>query len=61
MDSASQNSDALTSSLTLRKSDYQDVPVEQASTRFVTAQSTLQAALLSASRMLSTNLSDYLK
>lgn len=61
IDSAMQNSDALETSLTLRRSEAQDIDIEAAATHFVGLQNTLQAALLSASRMLSTTLTDYIR
>jgi flagellar hook-associated protein 3 FlgL len=61
IDSAMQNSDALESNLTLRKSGYQEIALDQATTKFVGLQTTLQAALLSAQRVLNTSLTDYLR
>ncbi len=61
IESAMQNTDALETNLTLRKSDLQDISLEEATTRFAGLQSTLQAALLSASRVLNTSLTDYLR
>jgi flagellar hook-associated protein 3 FlgL len=61
IDTAMQNADAIETSLTLAKSDAQDISLEEATTRLVGAQTTMQAALLSASRILNTSLTDYLK
>ena len=61
IESAMQNSDALETNLTLRRSDLQDIDIEEATTRFVGLQNTLQAALLSTSRVLNTSLTDYLR
>jgi flagellar hook-associated protein 3 FlgL len=61
IESAMQNTDALETSLSLKKSDAQDVDLEAATTRFVGAQNTLQAALLSTSKILSLSLTDYLR
>jgi flagellar hook-associated protein 3 FlgL len=60
IDSAMQNTDALETSLQLTRSDAQDISLEEATTRLVGAQNTMQAALLSASRILNTSLTDYL-
>ena len=61
IDTAMQNADANETSLQLAKSDAQDVSIEEATTRLVGAQNTMQAALLSASRILNMSLTDYLK
>ncbi len=61
IDTAMQNSDALETSLILRRSELQDIDLEAATTHFVGVQNTLQAALLSASRVLNTTLTDYLR
>ena len=61
IESAMQNSDALEATHTQRRSDAQDIDVAAATTRFVSTQSTLQAALLSTSRLLNTSLTDYLQ
>jgi flagellar hook-associated protein 3 FlgL len=61
IDSAMQNTDALDASLQLAKSDAQDASLEEATIRLAGAQSTMQAALLSASRILNMSLTDYLK
>ena len=61
IESAMQNTDALETSITLRKSDAQDIDLETATTRFVGIQNTLQAALLSTSKLLNTTLTDYLR
>jgi flagellar hook-associated protein 3 FlgL len=61
IESAMQNSDALETNITLRKSDLQDISLEEATTRFAGVQNTLQAALLSASRVLNLSLTDYLR
>lgn len=61
IESAMQNSDALETNLSLRRSDLSEVNIEAATTKFVGLQNTLQAALLSASRVLNTSLTDYLR
>ncbi|HWA56937.1 MAG TPA: flagellar hook-associated protein FlgL [Gemmatimonadales bacterium] len=61
IESAMQNSDALETNLTLRKGDLQNIDIEEATTKFVGLQNTLQAAMLSASRVLNTSLTDYLR
>lgn len=61
IDSAMQNADALEASLRLTRSDAVDISLEEATTRLVGAQNTMQAALLSASRILNTSLTDYLR
>lgn len=61
IDTAMQNADAIQGSLTLAKSDAQDISIEEATTRLVGSQNTMQAALLSASRILNMSLTDYLK
>ncbi len=61
IDNAMQNSDALETTHTQRKTDAQAIDVAEATTRFVSTQSTLQAALLSTSKMLNTSLVDYLR
>lgn len=61
IESAMQNSDALETNLSIRRSDLSEVNIEQATTQFVGLQNTLQAALLSASRVLNTSLTDYLR
>jgi flagellar hook-associated protein 3 FlgL len=61
IDTAMQNSDATETSLILRRSELQDIDLEAATTHFVGVQNTLQAALLSASRVLNTTLTDYLR
>ena len=61
IESAMQNTDALETSFTLKKSDAQEIDLEAVTTRFVGAQNTLQAALLSTSKILNTSLTDYLR
>ncbi len=61
IESAMQNSDALEATHTQRKSDARDIDMAAATSRFVSAQNTLQAALLSTSRLISTSLTDYLR
>jgi len=61
IDTAMQNSDAHETSLILRRSEAQEIDLEAATTHFVGLQNTLQAALLSASRVLNTTLTDYLR
>lgn len=59
IESALQNTDAIEASLRLRRSDAADVSLEEATTRLVSTQTTIQAALLAASRVLNTSLLDY--
>ena len=47
--------------LTLRRSRDIDADIEQASTRLISLQTTLQASLQAASRILNTSLTDYLR
>lgn len=61
IDSAMQNADAIDSSLTLARSAARDIPLEQASIQLASGQNALQAALLAASRILNTSLTDYLR
>ena len=61
IESAMQNSDALSTNLTLRRSRDIDADIEQASTRLISLQTTLQASLQAASRILNTSLTDYLR
>jgi flagellar hook-associated protein 3 FlgL len=61
IESAMQNSDALSNNLTLRRSRDIDADIEQASTRLISLQTTLQASLQAASRILNTTLTDYLR
>jgi flagellar hook-associated protein 3 FlgL len=61
IDSALQNADALETNLELRRSNLQGIDFEEASTRFVGLQTAMQAAMLSASKILNTNLTDYLR
>lgn len=61
IDSALSNADALETNLDLRINDLQGIDFEEATTRFVGLQTTLQAAMLSASRLLNTTLTDYLR
>lgn len=61
IENAMQNSDALEATHTQRKDDAQAIDVAEATTRFVSTQNTLQAALLSTSKMLNTSLVDYLR
>jgi flagellar hook-associated protein 3 FlgL len=61
IDSAMQNSDALSTNLTLRRSRDLDTDIEAASTRLISLQTTLQASLQAASRILNTTLTDYLR
>lgn len=61
IDSALANADALETNLDLRVTDLQGIDFEEATTRFVGLQTTLQAAMLSASRLLNTTLTDYLR
>ncbi len=61
IESAGQNTDAIEASLRLIRSDAADVSLEEATTRLVGTQTTIQAALLAASRILNTSLVDYLR
>ncbi len=61
LDVASQNITALTSNLTAYRSNLQDVDVETAVTSLVTRQNAYQAAMLATSKVLSMNLTDYLR
>ena len=61
IESAMQNSDALSTNLTLRRSRDFDAEIEEASTRLISLQTTLQASLQAASRILNTTLTDYLR
>lgn len=61
IESAMQNSDALSTNLTLRRSRDFDADIEEASTRLISLQTTLQASLQAASRILNTTLTDYLR
>lgn len=61
IDSALANADALETNLDLRIAELQGIDIEEATTRFVGLQTTLQAAMLSASRLLNTTLTDYLR
>lgn len=59
--SALQNDDALQTTLQQTESSVQDTDVAAASVQLATTQTAMQAALLSASRILSLSLADYLK
>ncbi|HTS88780.1 MAG TPA: flagellar hook-associated protein FlgL [Gemmatimonadales bacterium] len=59
--SALQNDDALQTTLQQTESNLQDTDIAAASVQLAQAQTAMQAALLSASRMLSLSLADYLK
>jgi flagellar hook-associated protein 3 FlgL len=61
MQAASANLDAFSSSLTAFQSQLRDMDMEQAATEFSTRQTAYQAALLASSRLLSLDLSQYLK
>jgi flagellar hook-associated protein 3 FlgL len=61
IDSALSNADALQTNYELRVNDLQGIDIEEATTRFVGIQTTLQAAMLSSSRILNTTLTDYLR
>ncbi|HUM16386.1 MAG TPA: flagellar hook-associated protein FlgL [Candidatus Nitrosotalea sp.] len=60
LDTAAQSASALTASLTARQSSLQDADVATTSTELLAAQTSLQAALLAASRVLPTSLANYL-
>jgi flagellar hook-associated protein 3 FlgL len=61
LDTASQNADALESTLTARQSDLQDVDVSQATVQLASAQNALNAAYIATSRILDTSLTNYLR
>lgn len=61
LDVAMQNLEALDTSLTARKMAAESVRFEEATVEFLSIQNTLQAALASTARILSTNLTDYLR
>lgn len=61
LQTATQNIDALSSSMTIRRSSYADVDVAAAMVHYATLQSSYQAALQTASRILTTNLTEYMK
>jgi flagellar hook-associated protein 3 FlgL len=61
IESTMQNTDALETSFTQTKTDAQGIDLAAATTRFVGAQNTLQAALLSTSKILNISLTDYLR
>ncbi len=58
---AGQNVEAMDLNATLLRSDAQDIPLEEAVLHMAGIQNALQAALLSASRILNTSLTDYLR
>jgi flagellar hook-associated protein 3 FlgL len=53
--------DSRSTALTATRSDAADIPIEEASVHLATVQNALQAGLLATSRILNTNLVDYLK
>jgi flagellin-like hook-associated protein FlgL len=57
----SANLDALDTNLQALRSSAQDVDVEQAITQLMSRQTTLQAAMMTTSRVLTMSLTDYLK
>jgi flagellar hook-associated protein 3 FlgL len=61
LSSATQNLDALKTSLTTYKSDLEDVDIETAMTELTNRQVAYQAALLATSKVSSLSLTDYLK
>ena len=61
IDSALSNADALQTNFELRINDLQVIDIEEATVRFAGIQTTLQAAMLSSSRILNTTLTDYLR
>ncbi len=61
LDVAGQNITALKSNLTAYRSGLQDVDVETAVTALVTRQTAYQAAMLATSKVISMNLTDYLR
>ena len=60
LDSVGENLDALESSLQTRQEADQGIDIPQATTHLLAIQNTLQAALLSTSRVMSMNLTQYL-
>lgn len=61
LDSAMETITASDQSLTIRRSDLEDVDLEKATIRFFGLQTTLQAAYSSAARLMNTNLTEYLR
>lgn len=61
LDVASQNADALESTLNLRRADRQEVNVEEAALDLYAAQTALEASYLAVSRVLDTTLTNYLR
>jgi flagellar hook-associated protein 3 FlgL len=61
LDVALANFDALEGSLELRRSLADEVPLEEAATRFATLQTALESALATTSRLLNTSLVEYLR
>ena len=61
LDGAMQNLDALDTSLTMSRQAAEEVRFEEAAVELLSIQTTLQAALASTARILSTNLTDYLR
>src|SRR5690606_10327653 len=61
LDAVTANLDALEANLRLHRSNLEDAEFEEAVTELVGRQSALQATLLATSRMLSFNLTDYLR
>ena len=61
IDSASENLDASESSLTVGKEADQGITLEEATTHLMTVQTTLQAALLSTSKVMNLSLTEYLR
>lgn len=61
LDTAAASASALAANLTVNRSQLQDTDVATASTELIAAQTSLQAALLAASRVLPTTLASYLQ
>lgn len=61
IDLASENLEALDINLKTVRSDVRDIGLDEATINFVSIQSSLQAAMASANRILSVNLTDFLR
>lgn len=61
LENATHSLDALATSLTTERSANADIPLEEAAMHLAAVQSSVQAAMLAASRILNTSLTDYLR
>jgi len=61
IDAVTAGLDALTSTLTQRKSDLSEVDMEQAITEMIARQTAYQAAMMASSRVMGMSLADYLR